>query len=198
MCLPRWFRNYQFDGYLVINRSYLHKWFKFRYLHLWQVSPSVWADFCMVLFSIWTILLNGTFPIWTSLVVFPHYYSHPHFPAPDHVKYFLMFVWGQTRESDHDSTHQRVIRAMDRFMVSAEKGGKSRSRFVWVASEDKNIPPGSGCRPSRQIEDDSKGSRGGRLKMWYLRASGTKEYASVGCSALHSISRRTVLLELMN
>ena len=39
---------------------------------------------------------------------------------------------------------QRMIRAIDLqncFMVSTEKENKSRLRFVWVTSEDKNIFP---------------------------------------------------------
>ncbi len=48
---------------------------------------------------------------------------------------------------------------VSRFRVSAYKGIKSQSRFVWVASEDKNIIPRGGGTPRLQHKNESKGSR---------------------------------------
>jgi len=46
-----------------------------------------------------------------------------------------------------------------RFRVSAYKGNKSPSRFVWVASQDQTILPDGGGEPRRLFENGSKGSR---------------------------------------
>jgi spermidine synthase len=46
-----------------------------------------------------------------------------------------------------------------RFRVSAYKGSKSQSRFVWVASEDKIILPRGGGEPRLPLKNKSKGSR---------------------------------------
>ena len=46
-----------------------------------------------------------------------------------------------------------------RFRVSAYKGSKSQSRFVWVASEDKIILPPGGGEPRLPLKNTSKGSR---------------------------------------
>ncbi len=46
-----------------------------------------------------------------------------------------------------------------RFRVSAYKGSKSQSRFVWVASEDKIILPPGGGEPLLPLKNKSKGSR---------------------------------------
>ena len=46
-----------------------------------------------------------------------------------------------------------------RFRVSAYKGSKSQSRFVWVASEDKTILPHGGGEPRLPLKNESKGSR---------------------------------------
>ena len=46
-----------------------------------------------------------------------------------------------------------------RFRVSAYKGSKSQSRFVWVASEDKIILPPGGGVPLLPLKNKSKGSR---------------------------------------
>ena len=46
-----------------------------------------------------------------------------------------------------------------RFRVSAYKGSKSQSRFVWVASEDKVILPRGGGEPRLPLKTESKGSR---------------------------------------
>ena len=48
-----------------------------------------------------------------------------------------------------------------RFRVSAYKGSKSQSRFVWVASEDKTILPRGGGEPRLPLKNESKGSRRG-------------------------------------
>jgi len=48
-----------------------------------------------------------------------------------------------------------------RFRVPASKGGKSKSRFVWVASEDKIILPPGGGEPRLSLKNESKGSRRG-------------------------------------
>ncbi len=47
-----------------------------------------------------------------------------------------------------------------RFRVTAAKGGKSKSRFVLVASEDKSVLPRGGGKPHLQIKGNSKA--GGR------------------------------------
>ena len=46
-----------------------------------------------------------------------------------------------------------------RFRVPAYKGSKSRSRFVWVASEDEIILPPGGGEPRLPIKNGSMGSR---------------------------------------
>jgi len=46
-----------------------------------------------------------------------------------------------------------------RFKVPAQKGRKSRSCFVWVASEDKDCLPRGGSQPRLHKEDDSRRSR---------------------------------------
>ncbi len=43
-----------------------------------------------------------------------------------------------------------------RFRVSAYKGSKSQSRFVWVASEDKGILPRGGAKPRLPLKNESK------------------------------------------
>jgi len=45
-----------------------------------------------------------------------------------------------------------------RFRVSAYKGSKSQSRFVWVASEDKIILPPGGGEPRLPLKNEPKGS----------------------------------------
>jgi len=46
-----------------------------------------------------------------------------------------------------------------RVRVSAHKGSKSQSRFVWVASEDSGILPRGGVRPRVHLKNGSKGGR---------------------------------------
>ena len=46
-----------------------------------------------------------------------------------------------------------------RFRVSAYKGSKSQSRFVWVASQDKSILPRGGGEPRLPLKNASKGRR---------------------------------------
>jgi spermidine synthase len=46
-----------------------------------------------------------------------------------------------------------------RFRLSAYKGSKSQSRFVWVAAEDKVILPRGGGEPRLSLKTESKGSR---------------------------------------
>ncbi|MDF1590400.1 MAG: hypothetical protein P1P89_02700 [Desulfobacterales bacterium] len=46
-----------------------------------------------------------------------------------------------------------------RFRVPAYKGSKAKSRFVWVASEDKLVLPPGGGEPRLPPKNDSKGSR---------------------------------------
>ena len=46
-----------------------------------------------------------------------------------------------------------------RFRVPARKGSKSQSRFVWVASGDKNILPPGGGEPRLLLKNKSKGNR---------------------------------------
>jgi len=46
-----------------------------------------------------------------------------------------------------------------RFRVPAYKGSKSRSFFVWVASEDKSILPHGGGEPRLSLKNKSKGRR---------------------------------------
>jgi spermidine synthase len=47
-----------------------------------------------------------------------------------------------------------------RFRVSAYKGSKSQSRFVWVASEDKKILPRGGGEPHLPLNTRSRRNRG--------------------------------------
>jgi len=46
-----------------------------------------------------------------------------------------------------------------RFRVPAYKGGKSQSRFVWVASEDKLILPPGGGEPRLPLKNGAKGKQ---------------------------------------
>jgi len=46
-----------------------------------------------------------------------------------------------------------------RVRVSAHKGSKSQSRFVWLASEDSGILPRGGVRPRLQLKNGPKGGR---------------------------------------
>jgi len=46
-----------------------------------------------------------------------------------------------------------------RFRVPAYKGSKAKSRFVWVASEDKIVLPSGGGEPRLPPKNESKGSR---------------------------------------
>jgi spermidine synthase len=46
-----------------------------------------------------------------------------------------------------------------RFRVSAYTGSKAQSRFVWVASEDKNILPRGGGEPRLPLENTSRGKK---------------------------------------
>jgi spermidine synthase len=46
-----------------------------------------------------------------------------------------------------------------RFRVSAYKGSKSQSRFVWVASQDKVMLPRGDGEPCLSLKNESKGSR---------------------------------------
>ena len=60
---------------------------------------------------------------------------------------------------------QRLLRCgfhVRRFRVPAYKGGKSMSRFVWVASEDKNILPigfGAQCLPQESGPNSHRGRK---------------------------------------
>ncbi len=60
---------------------------------------------------------------------------------------------------------QRLLRCgfhVRRFRVHAYKGGKSMSRFVWVASEDKNILPigfGAQCLPQESEPNSYRGRK---------------------------------------
>jgi spermidine synthase len=46
-----------------------------------------------------------------------------------------------------------------RYRVSAYKGSKSTSRFVWVASEDKGVLPPGGGEPRLPLKNKSRGRR---------------------------------------
>jgi len=46
-----------------------------------------------------------------------------------------------------------------RFRVSAYKGSKAQSRFVWVASEDKIILPRGGGEPRLPLKNKPKGKK---------------------------------------
>ena len=46
-----------------------------------------------------------------------------------------------------------------RFRVSAYKGSKAQSRFVWVASEDKSILPHGGGEPRLPLKNKSRGEK---------------------------------------
>jgi spermidine synthase len=66
---------------------------------------------------------------------------------------------------------QRLIRCsfhVRRFRVPAYKGIKSASRFIWVASEDKNILPSGGGEPRQSIKKESKVYQGYKRKRKYV------------------------------
>ncbi len=44
------------------------------------------------------------------------------------------------------------------FRVHTHKGSKSKSRFIWVASEDKTILPAGGVNPRLPLKNESEGS----------------------------------------
>jgi len=54
-----------------------------------------------------------------------------------------------------------------RYRVSAYKGSKAPSRFVWVAAEDKTILPPGGGEP--RLPPKKKASRGGRRRTRWTR-----------------------------
>jgi spermidine synthase len=68
-------------------------------------------------------------------------------------------VWSAEASSKFEQLLIRNGFHVRRFRVSAAKGGKSKSRFVWVASEDKNVLPRGGGEPHLKIKDDSKAGR---------------------------------------
>lgn len=68
-------------------------------------------------------------------------------------------VWSAEASRQFEQLLMRNSFHVRRFRVSAAKGGKSKSRFVWVASEDKNGLPRGGGEPHLQIRDDSKAGR---------------------------------------
>lgn len=68
-------------------------------------------------------------------------------------------VWSAEPSKKFEQLLTRCNFHVRRFRVSAYKGSKSPSRFVWVASENKNILPRGGGEPRLKIKNDSEGSR---------------------------------------
>jgi spermidine synthase len=67
-------------------------------------------------------------------------------------------VWSAGQSREFEQLLMSCGFHVRRYRVPAFKGSKSQSRFVWVASEDKNILP-TGGEPNRQRQQVSKESR---------------------------------------
>jgi len=68
-------------------------------------------------------------------------------------------VWSAEPSKEFEQLLMSCSFHVRRFRVSAYKGSKSQSRFVWVASEDKVILPRGGGEPRLPLKAESKGSR---------------------------------------
>ncbi|MFC1888416.1 spermidine synthase [Thermodesulfobacteriota bacterium] len=69
-------------------------------------------------------------------------------------------VWSAEPSKKFEQLLMRCGFHVRRFRVSAYKGSKSRSRFVWIASEDESILPSGGGEPRKPLKKESKGRRG--------------------------------------
>ena len=65
-------------------------------------------------------------------------------------------VWSAEPSKKFEQLLMRCSFHVRRFRVSAYKGSKAQSRFVWVASEDKNILPRGGGEPRLPLKNKSK------------------------------------------
>jgi spermidine synthase len=68
-------------------------------------------------------------------------------------------VWSAVPSKEFEQLLMNCGFHVRRFRVPAYRGSKSQSRFVWIASEDKNILPPGGGEPHRPGRSESKGSR---------------------------------------
>ena len=68
-------------------------------------------------------------------------------------------VWSVAPSKQFEKTLMRCGFHVRRYRVSAGKGVKAQSRFVWVASENRDILPHGGGEPRLPIKKDAKGSR---------------------------------------
>jgi len=68
-------------------------------------------------------------------------------------------VWSAEPEKKFEQLLMNCGFHVRRFRVSAYKGSKSQSRFVWLASEDKSIFPRGGGEPRLPLKNESKRSR---------------------------------------
>ena len=68
-------------------------------------------------------------------------------------------VWSAGPSKAYEQLLMRCNFHVRRYRVPAYRGSKSQSRFIWVASEDKNILPPGGGEPRRPERNDSKKSR---------------------------------------
>ena len=65
-------------------------------------------------------------------------------------------VWSAEPSKKFEQLMMRCSFHVRRYRVSAYKGNKSQSRFVWVASEDRNILPRGGGEPRLPLKNESK------------------------------------------
>ena len=68
-------------------------------------------------------------------------------------------IWSAEPSKKFEQLLMRCSFHVRRFRVSAYKGSKAQSRFVWVASEDKSILPRGGGEPHLPLKKKSKGIR---------------------------------------
>jgi spermidine synthase len=68
-------------------------------------------------------------------------------------------VWSAEPNMKYEQRLMRCSLHVRRYRVPAYKGAKSQPRFVWVASEDKNILPPGGGEPRLPIKNEPKGYR---------------------------------------
>jgi len=68
-------------------------------------------------------------------------------------------VWSAEPDKNFEQLLMSCGFHVTRFRVSAYKGSKSESRFVWVASEDRKILPPGGGEPRDKKKNEPKGNR---------------------------------------
>ena len=68
-------------------------------------------------------------------------------------------VWSAESSKNFEQLLMSCSFHVRRFRVSAYKGSKAQSRFVWVASEDKSILPRGGGEPRLPLKNTSRGKR---------------------------------------